>query len=141
MHRSLLLRVPFLLCVAILALAICVPARAQAQEAYLIRQNSSDCNNSNVNANNPSLIGGAISVVRQSNGSTSAKVGITGTADTTYNLYHKCVGQIGAITTGDEGVGEGEFMFQTNPGILAFDMYPNGAPAGNVFQSVPITVH
>ena len=140
MHKSRLLRVPLLLCVAILALAICVPARAQAQEAYLIRQNSSDCNNSNVNANNPSLIGGAISVVRQSNGSTSAKVGITGTADTTYNLYHKCVGQIGTITTGDEGVGGGEFTFQTNPGIVAFDMYPNGAPAGNVFQSVPITV-
>jgi hypothetical protein len=118
-----------------------LPAHAQAIETYLIRQDFSDCNNSNVNANNPSLIGGTIAVLRESNGSTTAKVGMTAEADTTYILYHKCVGQIGTITTGDEGVGEGVFTFQTNPGILTFDMYPNGAPAGNKFQSVPISLH
>jgi hypothetical protein len=124
-----------------LASAVSFPANAQQViETYLIRQDFSDCNNSNVSANNPSLIGGAIWVLRQSNGSTTAKVGITATPDTTYNLFHKCVGQIGVITTGDEGVGEAVFTFQTNPGILTFDMYPNGAPAGNKFQSVPINV-
>ena len=139
MQKGLLWRVPLLTGVAMLASAVSFSANAQ-QLTSLIRQDFSDCNNSTVNADNPSLIGGDISVLRQSNGATTAKVGITATADTTYNLYHKCVGQIGAITTGDEGVGLGVFTFQTNPGILTFDMYPNGAPAGNKFQSVPINV-
>lgn len=101
----------------------------------------SDCNNSNVNANNPSLIGGVAFVARQNNGNTYVKVEITGTPNTTYNFFHKCVGQLGTITTLDEGIGFGVFNFQTNSGtIVAFDMYPNGSPAGNTFQSVPITV-
>ena len=141
MQKCFLRRVPLLMGVAMLASAVSFSADAQqVTETYLIRQDFSDCNNSNVNADNPSSIGGAIWVVRQSNGSTTAKVGITASPDTTYNLYHKCVGQIGTIITGDEGVGEGDFTFQTNPGILTFDMYPNGAPAGNKFQSVPINV-
>jgi len=127
--------------VATLASTVSFSAAAQqVTDTYLIRQDSSDCNNSNVNANNPSLIGGSMWVVRQTNGGTTAKVAITASPDTTYNLFHKCVGQIGGITTGDEGVGVGVFTFQTSPGILTFDMYPNGAPAGNKFQSVPITV-
>lgn len=116
------------------------PQPIQGIETFLIRQDFSDCNNSNVSANNPSLIGGAIWILRQSNGSTTIKVAITGTPNTTYDLFHKCVGQIGTITTLDEGIGEGTFQFQSNPGILTFDMYPNGAPSGNKFQSVPITV-
>jgi hypothetical protein len=117
------------------------PIPIEGLQTFLIRQDSSDCNNSNVNANNPSLIGGTIWILRQSNGVTSVKVAITGTANTTYNFYHKCVNQLGTITTQDEGEGTGTFQFQTTSGtVIAFDMYPNGAPSGNKFQSVPITV-
>lgn len=116
------------------------PLPIEGIETFMIRQDSSDCNNSTVNANNPALIGGTAYVLRQSNGSTQIKIAISGTPNTTYVLYHKCVGQIGTITTQDEGEGTGLFTFQTNPGIVTFDMYPNGAPAGNKFQSVPITV-
>jgi hypothetical protein len=117
------------------------PQPLQGIETYLIRQTQSDCNNSNVNANNPSLIGGVAFVARQNNGNTYVKVEITGTPNTTYNFFHKCVGQLGTITTQDEGIGFGVFNFQTNSGtIVAFDMYPNGSPPGNTFQSVPITV-
>lgn len=151
MHKHLLRSIPLLLAISVLASSL-PPASAQKPHqppqptnggtpTYMIRQDFSDCNNSNVNANNPALIGGVISVLRQSNGSTTAQADITGTPNTAYNLFHKCVGQIGTITTGDEGTGTGTFTFQTNPGIVTFDMYPNGAPAGNKFQSVPITVH
>jgi hypothetical protein len=117
------------------------PIPIEGIETFLVRQASSDCNNSNVNANNPSLIGGAIWILRQSNGLTSVKVAITGTPNTTYNFNHKCVGQLGTIKTQDEGEGTGTFQFQSTSGaVIAFDMYPNGSPAGNVFQSVPITV-
>ncbi|HTV26501.1 MAG TPA: hypothetical protein VMF32_01835 [Xanthobacteraceae bacterium] len=117
------------------------PQPSQGTETFLIRQDFSDCQNSNVNAGNPSLIGGTVFVQRQSNGTTVAKVAITGTANTTYTIFHKCVGTLGTIVTQDEDEGSGTFQFQTNPGILTFDMYPNGAPSGNKFQSVPITLH
>jgi hypothetical protein len=114
---------------------------AQGIETYLIRQDQADCNNANVNASNPSLIGGTVFVQRQSNGYTTVKVEITGTPNTMYNFYRKCVGQIGTIATQDEGTGFGMFNLQTVSGsVMAFDMYPNGAPSGNKFQSVPITV-
>jgi hypothetical protein len=116
------------------------PPPNQGVETYMIRQDQSDCNNSNVNANNPSLIGGSVWVLRQSNGSTTVKVAITGTPNTTYNFYHKCVGQLGTITTQDEGEGSAVFTTNMSAGLVTFDMYPNGAPSGNKFQSVPITV-
>jgi hypothetical protein len=116
------------------------PLANQGTETFLIRQDSADCNNANVNADNPSLIGGSAWVIREPNGVTTVKVAITGTPNTIYNLYHKCVGQIGIIITQDEGEGSGVFQFLSQPGPLAFDMYPNGAPSGNKFQSVPIVV-
>ena len=46
--------------------------------------------------------------------------------------------QLGVITTGDEGTGEAAFTIppHTVGKTFAFDMYPDGAPAGNKFQSV-----
>jgi hypothetical protein len=117
-----------------------IPLEGPNVEAYLIRQNSSDCTNSNVNANNPSLIGGTAFVVRGDNGNTTVKVAITASPNTTYNFYLKCVRQLGTITTQDEGEGNGLFQFPTNAvgSVYGFDMYPNGAPPGNVFQSVHV---
>jgi hypothetical protein len=151
MHKRLPRRVALLLSVATLASSVSFLASAQKPpqppipvegvKTYFIRQDFSDCTNSNVNANNPELIGGIIFVQHQSNGTTTAQVEMTGTPNTTYNLFHKCVGQIGTITTGEEGTGTGTFTFQAPSGaVIAFDMYPNGAPAGNKFQSVPVTV-
>jgi hypothetical protein len=50
------------------------------------------------------------------------------------------VRQLGTITTEDEGEGNGSFEFPTNltGSVVTFDMYPDGAPAGNKFQSVPV---
>jgi hypothetical protein len=44
---------------------------------------------------------------------------------------------LGDITTYDEGDGIGLFTFQTNEAgnVFAFDMYPEGAPPGNKYQS------
>jgi hypothetical protein len=119
------------------------PLPIEGLEAFLIRQDSSDCANSNVNANDPSLIGGTAWVLRQNDGNTSVKVAITGAPNTTYNFFRKCVNQLGTITTQDEGEGSGPFVFPTNSArsVVTFDMYPNGAPSGNKFQSVPVTFH
>lgn len=105
----------------------------------LIRQDQSDCHNGNVNDSDPSLIGGTVWVVR-SGGITRVKVAMTAQPNTTYHFFLKCVRILGDIKTEDEGVGFGSFEFQTNSSdnVYAFDMYPEGAPPGNKYQSVQV---
>jgi hypothetical protein len=106
----------------------------------MIRQDFSDCTNSNVNASDPSRIGGSAWLVRQPDGNTTVKVAITASPNTVYHFFLKCVKQLGDITTQDEGEGNGAFQFPTSSvgAVFAFDLYPEGAPAGNKFQSVQV---
>jgi hypothetical protein len=64
-------------------IAFAASAQSAAQmltaEAFLIRQDSSDCTNSDVSANDPSRIGGTVWVVRRPDGNTDVKVEITAT--------------------------------------------------------------
>jgi hypothetical protein len=109
----------------------------------LVRQDSSDCVNSTVsNADSP-LVSGDITLVRNTDGTTSVKVAMTASPDTTYHVFLKCVRQIGDLATGDEGAGIQVFSFPTNiaGNIFAFDVYPDGAPSGNKFQSVQVVFH
>jgi hypothetical protein len=66
---------------------------------------------------------------------------MTVTPNTTYHFFLKCVRLLGDITTDPEGIGLATFTFQTSDvgSTFAFDMYPEGAPSGNKFQSM--TVH
>jgi|SRR5579864_56304 len=118
------------------------PAMAQSGQVqvYLVRQDYSDCTNSTVsNADSPA-VSGDLSVVRQGGGTTDVKVALTASANTTYHVFLKCVRQIGDLKTGEEGVGIEVFSFPTNltGNVFAFDVYPEGAPLGNKFQSVQI---
>lgn len=110
------------------------------RQASLIRQDQSDCTNGNVSAKDPSLIGGMAWVVRGSDGKTTVKVGITAEPNTTYHFFLKCVRILGDIKTWDEGEGQAVFTFPTNEvgNVYAFDMYPEGAPPGNKYQSVQV---
>ena len=128
--------------------ALFIPLAASAQsapqtptaEVFLIRQDQSDCTNSDVNANNPSNIGGTVWVVRNTDGKTGVKVAITATPNTVYHFFLKCVTALGDVKTEDEGEGSAMFEFPTNSvgSVFAFDMYPDGAPRGNKFQSVQV---
>ena len=115
-------------------------ALAQSAEVSMVRQDFSDCQNANVSDSDPARVGGTVILSRQTDGTTAVKVWITGTPNTKYNFFLKCVRSLGTITTYDEGEGEGLFTFRTNEtgNVYAFDMYPDGAPAGNKFQSVQV---
>ena len=110
------------------------------REVSLVRQDQSDCQNGNVSDKDPSLIGGTAWVVRGSDGKTTVKIGITAKPNTTYHFFLKCVRILGDIKTYDEGEGQGDFSFSTNEAgnVFAFDMYPEGAPPGNKYQSVQV---
>jgi hypothetical protein len=117
------------------------PAAAQSAIVSLVLQDFSDCTNANVNDDNKILTRGQVSVVRNTdNGTTAVKIGITSKPDTTYHFFLKCVRLLGDIKTDDEGIGETVFTFQTSSvgPVFAFDMYPEGAPAGNKYQSVQV---
>lgn len=141
-------RLPLVLGLAAsIGLAIALPAAGQntgtAVEVSLVPQDFSDCSNANVKANGGEAPGGTVVLVRRNDGSIDLKVGITATPGTKYNFYLKCVRQLGVITTGDEGVGEAAFTIPPNTvgKVFAFDMYPDGAPAGNKFQSVQVQMN
>lgn len=111
------------------------------RQAYLVRMDQSDCTNTTVPTGDSPNVGGNLWLTRDpATGNTTVKIAMTASPNTTYDLFLKCVKQIGSITTGDEGEGFGEFTFPTNSvgSTFAFDMYPNGAPAGNKFQSVTV---
>jgi hypothetical protein len=125
--------------IAFAASAQCA-AQTGTEEAFLIRQDSSDCTNSNVNANDPSRIGGTAWVVRGPDGNTRVKVAITATPNTVYHFFLKCVRALGDLKTEDEGEAIASFEFPTSSvgSTFAFDMYPEGAPAGNKYQSIQL---
>lgn len=120
------------------------PVQPQAdpntREVPMVRQDFSDCQNASVSAQDPSRIGGSVFLKRGNDGKTQVKVVITASRDTRYHVFLKCVRLLGDIKTDDEGTGIGVFSFGTGEtgATYAFDMYPEGAPAGNKFQSVQV---
>jgi hypothetical protein len=123
------------------AVAFAAPAAAQTVVAIpLVLQDFSDCTNSNVTDPNGLLTRGTVWAVRNNDGTTSLKIGMTVQPKTTYHFFLKCVRILGDITTGDEGTGTAMFTFPTNSvgNVFAFDVYPEGAPAGNKLQSMTV---
>lgn len=116
------------------------PAVANQVTVDLVRQDQSDCTNSNVKAGDPEKDLGTVTVTRDGE-TTAVLVAITASPRTKYQFFLKCVRQLGDVTTGDEGTGGAAFSFPTSAvgNSYGFDMYPDGAPAGDKFQSVTVT--
>jgi hypothetical protein len=116
------------------------PKDPNQPQVYLVRKDQSDCQNSDVpNVDSP-LVAGNVWVTRLPNGNTGVKVAMTASPSTTYHFFLKCVRQLGDIPTDGEGVANVSFSFPTNSvgNVYAFDMYPEGAPPGNKFQSAQV---
>lgn len=129
-----------LFCAATLALAARAAQAQSVTSVPLVLQDFSDCQNGNVSDPEGLLTKGTAWIVKNADGSLDIKVGITLVPNTTYHFFLKCVRQIGDITTGDEGTGEGIFTVPSNTvgNVFAFDSYPEGAPAGNKLQSMTV---
>ena len=132
--------------VAVFAAGGCASAQTagagqgSAVQGYLVRQDFSDCTNRDVSKVYSPLVGGSIWVTRMPDGTTGVKVALTVTPNTTYHFFLKCVRLLGDITTDGEGIANVSFVFPTNSvgAVFAFDMYPEGAPLGNKYQSTQI---
>jgi hypothetical protein len=69
------------------------------------------------------------------------QVAMTVSPNTSYHFFLKCVRLLGDIKTDEDGIGMAAFDFQASEvgANFAFDMYPEGAPAGNKFQSLSVS--
>jgi hypothetical protein len=117
------------------------PTDPSQRQVYLVKQDQSDCTNSDVaNADSP-LVAGNVWVTRSNDGNTGIKVAITAKPRTTYHFFLKCVRKLADITTDDEGVANVSLSVPTSTtgDSFAFDMYPEGAPLGNKFQSAHVS--
>ena len=106
----------------------------------LVQQDISDCSNADVSAEDASLVAGKASVQRRPDHATVIIVDLFAQPNTTYHFFLKCVRQLGDLTTQADGSGRAVFRLQTEEtgDIFAFEMYPEGAPLGNKFQSVQV---
>jgi hypothetical protein len=122
------------------ALAQNPPPRPAERTVYLMQQDQSGCNNADVQVGDWSRQKGTVWVARGSDGMTRVKVGFTGTPNTSYHFFLKCVRKLGDIKTEDEGEAQASFEFPTSAtgDDYGFDMYPEGAPSGNKYQSVQV---
>jgi hypothetical protein len=130
---------------ALLAAAIATSSAAEARTRFLtlmVKQDFSDCGNSTVTPTpSPAQVGGEAEVTRRDGNVTTVNVRLTRVApNTTYHLFLKCVNLLGDIKTDAKGRGNNTFTFQTSTigPVYAFDMYPDGAPLGNKYQSIQI---
>ena len=117
------------------------PVDPNQRQVYLVRKDQSDCTNSDVpNVDSP-LVVGNLWVTRLHDGNTSVKVAVTAKPNTKYQFFLKCVRPLGDIATDDEGVANVAFAFPTNlvGAVYGFDMYPEGAPAAQKFQSAQVS--
>ena len=117
------------------------PTDPNQRQVYLVRKDQADCTNSDVpNVDSP-LVSGNVWVTRLRDGNTSVRVATTLKPNTKYRFFLKCVRPLGDITTDDEGVATVAFAFPTNlvGAVYGFDMYPEGAPAGQKFQSAQVS--
>src|ERR1700761_5019352 len=117
-----------------------VVASSNDRQVYLVRQDQSDCTNSTGPSGDSPNVGGNLWLTRDSSGNTTVKGAMTASPNTAYLFNLKCVKQLGTITTDDEGEAVASFTFPTASvgATYGFDMYPNGAPAGNKFQSATV---
>jgi hypothetical protein len=118
-----------------------LPLDKNQRAVSLVAQDSSDCTNTTVKDDPTRTRGGQILVTRGDDGKTKVHVTMTVTPSMTYHFYLKCIGPLGDITTDEEGIGTGDFSFATSSAgsVFAFDMYPEGAPSGNKFQSLTVS--
>lgn len=116
------------------------PAPSEGVKASLIQQDESDCLNTTVQDDPNRIRGGEIFITPAAGGNIDVQFALTADPDTSYNVYLKCVRQIGVLTTSDDGIAISTFTIPDPGAQFAFDVYPDGAPSGNKFQSMTVTM-
>jgi hypothetical protein len=105
----------------------------------LVRQDEGDCSNEKVSDAGSAVVGGSVTVSRESNTASTAAIKLSGVSpNTSYKIFLKCVRQLGTLRTDDKGNAGRTVDFPTDAPspIYAFEIYPEGEAAGTKLQSL-----
>ena len=104
----------------------------------LVRQEEGSCTNDNV-ADSGSAVAGSVTVSSETSSTSTAAVRLAGVSpNTSYRIYLKCFRQLGTLRTDASGNAGRTVEFPTDAAgaVYAFEVFPEGAPAGSKLQSL-----
>jgi hypothetical protein len=107
----------------------------------LVRQDEGSCTNDNVSDVGSAVVGGSVTISRESTLSTIAGIKLAGVSpNTNYRIYLKCVRQLGTLRTDADGnAGRTvDFLTDTAGAEYALEIYPEGAAPGTKLQSLTL---
>ncbi len=107
----------------------------------LVRQDEGSCTNDNVADTGSAVLAGSATVSRETSATPTAAIRLAGTTpNTSYHVYLKCFRQLGMIRTDAAGNAGRTFQFPTDAvgAVIAFEIFPEGAPPGTKLQSLAI---
>lgn len=110
-----------------------------AETVALVRQNDDSCTNEKISDAGEAVLGGSVTVWRETEHTNTAGVRLAGVSpDTTYRVFVKCGRQLGALRS--DASGNAGRTFDYNVDILgpayAFEIMPDGADKGGKLQSL-----
>ncbi len=112
-----------------------------ATTVALVRQDEGSCSNETVVDNGLAAIGGSVTVSPESSIATIAGIRLAGVSpNTSYRIYLKCGRQLGTLRTDASGNAGRTVDFPTDAAgaVYAFELFPEGAPAGSKLQSLSL---
>ena len=107
----------------------------------LVRQDEGSCTNDNVADTGSAVLAGSATVSPETSTTSTAAIRLAGTTpNTSYHVYLKCFRQLGMIRTDADGNAGRTFDFPTDAvgPVIAFEIFPEGAPPGTKLQSLPV---
>src|SRR6202040_3501386 len=116
-------------------------ATTTALTVALVRQDEGSCTNDNVADSSSAVLAGSATVSRETSTTSTAAIRLAGTTpNTSYHVYLKCFRQLGMIRTDAAGNAGRTFEFPTDAvgSVIAFEIFPEGAPPGTKLQSLAI---
>ena len=116
-------------------------ATTTALTVALVRQDEGSCTNDNVADTGSAVLAGSATVSPETSTTSTAAIRLVGASpNTSYHVFLKCFRQLGMIRTDAAGNAGRTFEFPTDAvgSVIAFEIFPEGAPTGTKLQSLAI---
>ncbi|MGH6813189.1 MAG: hypothetical protein ACREDM_12930 [Methylocella sp.] len=114
-------------------------ATKTATTVALVRQDEGSCTNDNVGDTGSAVAAGSVTVSIETSSTSTAAIRLAGVSpNTSYRIFLKCFRQLGTLRTDASGSAGRTVEFPTDAAgeVYAFEILPEGAPAGSKLQSL-----
>ncbi|MGH6835041.1 MAG: hypothetical protein ACREC9_05715 [Methylocella sp.] len=114
-------------------------ATKTATTVALVRQDEGSCTNDKVGDTDSAAVAGSVTVSFETSSTSTAAIRLAGVSpNTSYRIFLKCFRQLGTLRTDASGNAGRTVDFPTDAAqaVYAFEIFPEGAPAGSKLQSL-----